>query len=148
MNKVYLIGNLTRDPELRTTQSGINVSNFSIAVNRRFTDANGQRGVDYFNIIAWRQMADLCARYIKKGSKVAIAGYIQTRTYQANDGSNRIAWDVVVDEIEFLSTPNNQTAAQPAEPTNAVAAPAVMPNYDAVPATIDMPQTEDDALPF
>ena len=103
MNKVYLIGTLTRDPELRSTQSGVDVCNFSIAVNRRFKDGNGNQQTDFFNIIAWRQLAGLCNKYLAKGRKVAISGSIQTRTYEAQDGSKRSVFDIVADEVEFLS---------------------------------------------
>ena len=166
MNKVYLIGNLTRDPESRSTQSGVNVCNFSIAVNRRFVNQQtGQRDVDYFNIVAWRQLGDLCSQYLTKGRKVAVVGSIQTRTYQAQDGSNRLAFDIVADEVEFLSSNQNGTqqaagnAALPhqnvtgtrqAAPANAQ--PAVMPNYDAppafTPADTGFTQVDDDELPF
>ena len=101
MNKVYLIGNLTRDPETRTTTTGIQVCNFSIAVNRR-RRAEGTQETDYFNIVAWRQLADLCSKYLSKGRKVAVSGSIQTRTYEAQDGSKRNAFDIVADEVEFL----------------------------------------------
>lgn len=104
MNKVYLIGNLTRDPELRSTQSGVDVCNFSIAVNRRFRDANGNQQTDFFNIIAWRQLAGLCNKYLAKGRKVAVVGSIQTRTYEAQDGTKRFTMDIIADEVEFLSS--------------------------------------------
>ena len=156
MNKVYLIGNLTRDPEIRATSSGIPVCNFSIAVNRRFADANGNRGVDYFNIVAWRQLAELCGRYLAKGRKVAIVGSIQTRTYEAQDGSRRSAFDVIADEVEFLSAAQQSadTATLPhqnvpgARAANEAVQPAVMPNYDAAPADTGMTQIDDDELPF
>ena len=103
MNKVYLIGNLTRDPEMRSTSAGIPVCNFSIAVNRRFKNAQtGQQETDFFNIVAWRQLAELCGRYLAKGRKVAVFGSIQTRSYEAQDGSKRTAFDIVADEVEFL----------------------------------------------
>ena len=107
MNKVYLIGNLTRDPEMRSTSAGIPVCNFSIAVNRRFKNAQtGQQETDFFNIVAWRQLAELCGRYLAKGRKVAVFGSIQTRSYEAQDGSKRTAFDIVADEVEFLSSAN------------------------------------------
>lgn len=160
MNKVYLIGNLTRDPESRATQAGIPVCNFSIAVNRRFVNQQtGQREVDYFNIVAWRQLADLCSQYLAKGRKVAVSGSIQTRTYQAQDGSNRLAIDIIADEVEFLSSAQQQTATNTlphesvagARQAAPVAQPAIMPNYDAAPAApVDtgMTQVDDDELPF
>ena len=113
MNKVFLIGNLTRDPEMRSTQSGVPVCNFSIAVNRRFRNAQtGQQETDFLNIVAWRQLAELCGRYLTKGSKVAVTGSIQTRTYEAQDGSKRSAFDIVADEVEFLTPQNQQSSTQ------------------------------------
>ena len=142
MNKVYLIGNLTRDHESRATQSGVNVCNFSIAVNRRFRNQQtGQQETDFFNIVAWRQLGDLCARYLTKGRKVAVVGSIQTRTYEAQDGSKRNAFDIVADEVEFIGA-----ASEPAQ-SAAPAAPAAVPNYDApVPAAAH--SDTDDELPF
>lgn len=114
MNKVFLIGNLTRDPEMRSTQSGVAVCNFSIAVNRRFKKENGEQETDFLNVIAWRQLAELCGKYLAKGRKVAVTGSIQTRTYEAKDGSKRTAWDIVADEVEFLTTQNQQSSTQSA----------------------------------
>ena len=103
MNKVYLIGNLTRAPEVRSTQSGVTVCNFSIAVNRRFKDADGKAQTDVFNIVAWRQLGELCGKFLIKGKKVAVVGSIQTRSYEAQDGGKRTAYDIVADEVEFLT---------------------------------------------
>ncbi len=115
MNKVFLIGNLTRDPEMRSTQSGVAVCNFSIAVNRRFRNPQtGQQETDFLNVIAWRQLAELCGKYLAKGRKVAVTGSIQTRTYKVKDGSKRTAWDIVADEVEFLAPQNQQSGAQSA----------------------------------
>lgn len=114
MNKVFLIGNLTRDPEMRSTQSGVAVCNFSIAVNRRFRNPQtGQQETDFLNVVAWRQLAELCSKYLAKGRKVAVTGSIQTRTYEAKDGSKRTTWDIVADEVEFL-TQNQQSSTQSA----------------------------------
>ena len=82
MNKVFLIGNLTRDPELSTTNSGISVCRISIAVSRRFANADGSRETDFFNVTAWRGTADNCAKFLKKGNKIAVSGSIQTRNYE------------------------------------------------------------------
>ena len=114
MNKVVLIGNLVRDPEVRATQSGISVCNFTVAVNRRFKKENGEQETDFLNVIAWRQLAELCGKYLAKGRKVAVTGSIQTRTYEAKDGSKRTAWDIVADEVEFLTTQNQQSSTQSA----------------------------------
>lgn len=115
MNKVFLIGNLTKDPEMRSTQSGVAVCNFTIAVNRRFKKENGEQETDFLNVVAWRQLAELCAKYLAKGRKVAVTGNIQTRTYEAKDGSKRTTWDIVADEVEFL-TPQNQQRSTQSEP--------------------------------
>lgn len=116
MNKVFLIGNLTRDPEMRSTQSGVAVCNFTIAVNRRFRNPQtGQQETDFLNVVAWRQLAELCSKYLAKGRKVAVTGSIQTRQYEAKDGSKRTAWDIVADEVEFLA-PRNQQSSTPSAP--------------------------------
>lgn len=107
MNKVFLIGNLTRDPEISTTTSGISVCRMSIAVGRRFANAEGGRDTDFFNITAWRGTADNCAKYLKKGNKIAVSGSIQTRTYDKQDGTKGFAVDIVADEVEFLSSKND-----------------------------------------
>ncbi|MGN1227561.1 MAG: single-stranded DNA-binding protein [Christensenellales bacterium] len=103
MNKVILIGNLTRDPEISTTANGISMCRFSIAVSRRFKNAEGEAETDFFNIIAWRAVADNCGKFLKKGTKVAVVGSIQNRSYDAEDGTKRYVTDIVADEVEFLT---------------------------------------------
>lgn len=110
MNKVYLIGNLTRDPEQTTTSNGVSVCHLSIAVPRGFTSADGERGTDFFNITAWRGLADNCAKFLKKGNKVAVAGSIQIRNYERADGSRGTAVDVMANEVEFLSSKNDSSS--------------------------------------
>ncbi len=100
MNRVILIGNLTRDPESGATQSGVSYCRFSIAVNRRFSREN--ETTDFFNVVCWRGLAENCAKILQKGRKVCVVGAIQTRQYDAQDGSNRTAYDIVADEVEFL----------------------------------------------
>lgn len=107
MNKITLIGNLTHDPEVRSTANGTTVCSFTIAVNRRFAQQNGERVTDFFRINAWRQLGDTCAKYLAKGRKVAVIGELQARTYEAKDGTTRMSLDVSADEIEFL-TPRTQ----------------------------------------
>ena len=104
MNKAILIGNLTRDPESRTTPSGAVVTTFTLAINRRFANANGVREADFINIVTWRQTAELCARYLAKGRKVCVVGQIQSRSYDAQDGTKRYVTEVVADEVEFLGS--------------------------------------------
>ena len=103
MNKVFLIGNLTRDPELTTTPSGVSVCRFAIAVNRNYTSADGERQTDFFNITAWRDLGERVAQYQKKGSKVAVTGSIQIRNYEDNQGVKRTAVDIIAQDVEFLT---------------------------------------------
>ena len=103
MNKVFLIGNLTRDPELTETAGGVSVCHFAIAVNRSYTSSDGERQTDFFNVTAWRGLADTVARYTKKGHKVAVTGSIQIRNYEDNQGVRRTAVDVIAQDIEFLT---------------------------------------------
>ena len=100
MNKVFLIGNLTRDPELSNTNNGIPVCKFTLAVSRRF----GNTETDFLPVIVWRGQAENCGKFLKKGSKAAVAGSVQTRSYDANDGSKRYITEIVADEVQFLST--------------------------------------------
>ena len=110
MNKVFLIGNLSKDPELRTTNSGTSVCTFSIAVNRR-KDKDGNSTADFFSIVAWRQLAELCGKYLAKGRKVSVVGELQNRSYEANDGTKRLVTEIVANEIEFL-TPKCESKEQ------------------------------------
>ena len=103
MNKIVLIGNLTHDPETRSTPNGVTVCSFTIAVNRRFASQGGEKQTDFFRINAWRQLGDLCARYLTKGRMVAGIGELQARTYEAKDGTTRLSLDVSADEVELLS---------------------------------------------
>ena len=102
MNKVILIGNLTKDPELTTTTSGISVCRFTLAVSRRFTNSEGERETDFINVVVWRSLADNCHKFLRKGSKAAVVGNIQTRSYDAQDGSKRYVTEVVAEEVEFV----------------------------------------------
>ena len=123
MNKVILIGNLASDPEGRTTQSGIAQCSFRIAVQRRFKGANGERETDFLPVVCWRQTAEFAQRYLAKGRKVAVEGSIQTRSYDAQDGSKRYVTEIIADSLEAVggredgaqgaqSTQNAQQAAQ------------------------------------
>ena len=102
MNKVILVGNLTRDPEYQTTPSGVSLARFSIAVQRRYSNADGNREADFINLVAWRGQADFVNKYFKKGSRIGVCGSLQTRSYEANDGTKRTVTEVVVDDVEFV----------------------------------------------
>ena len=105
MNRAMLIGRLTRDPDLRATGSGIAVCTFTIAVDRRFTNKETQqREADFIPVVVWRAQAENCAKYLHKGSQAAVCGSIQTRSYDAPDGSKRYVTEVVADEVQFLGS--------------------------------------------
>lgn len=103
MNKVFLIGNLTRDPELTETTSGVALCRFAIAVNRNYGSADGERKTDFFNIVAWRGLGETVARYAKKGNKVAVSGSIELRNYEDSQGVKRTGVDIVAQDVEFLT---------------------------------------------
>lgn len=109
MNKCILIGNLTKDPEISTTSNGVSVCRFTLAVTRRYSNSEGERDTDFINIVAWRSLADNCHKFIKKGSKVAVVGNIQSRSYDATDGTKRYVTEIVAEEVEFLSTRNSDS---------------------------------------
>lgn len=110
MNKVFLIGNLTRDPELTETAGGIKICRFAIAVNRNYSGADGERKTDFFNVVAWRGLGETVARFARKGNKVAVSGSIEIRNYEDSQGARRTAVDIVAQDVEFL-TPRGQTSS-------------------------------------
>ena len=104
MNKIFITGNLTADPEARATPGGTTVCTFTIAVNRQFADREtGERKADFFRINAWRQLGENCKKYLAKGKKVAVVGELQAHLYTAKNGEARMSLDVNADEVEFLS---------------------------------------------
>lgn len=103
LNKVILIGNLTKDPELAETSSGISYTNLSVAVSRPFVNEDGERATDFFNVTVWRTQAENCAKYLAKGKKVSIIARLQNRTYEDRDGNKRYVNDIIAEEVEFLS---------------------------------------------
>lgn len=109
MNKVILVGNLTRDPELTETPNGVAVCRFSIAVSRDYAGSNGTRETDFFNIVVWRGRAENCGKYLKKGNKVAVVGSLQNRSYEDKDGIKRTVTDVIASEVEFLTPKSAQS---------------------------------------
>ena len=124
MNKVVLIGRLTRDPELRYTGSNTPVATFSLAVNRNFQNQNGEREADFINIVVWRKQAENVKNFLTQGSQVAVEGRIQTRTYDDQNGQKRYITEVVADNVEFLGSKSsnnsnnmNNNASKNAEPT-------------------------------
>ena len=136
MNKVILVGNLTRDPELTETPSGVSVCRFSIAVSRDYANSDGTRETDFFNITVWRGRAENCGKYLKKGNKVAVVGSLQTRSYEDKDGIKRNVTDVIANEVEFL-TPKTAQGDEMDAPV--VSAKRERPQLEAI---------DDNQLPF
>ncbi|MCQ2354027.1 MAG: single-stranded DNA-binding protein [Clostridia bacterium] len=147
LNKVILCGRLTADPELKTTPSGISVVSFTLAVNRRFrsADNNNQPQADFINIVAWRQTAEFIARYFKKGSSLCVSGNIQTRKWTDQQGQNRYATEVVVEDAMFVDSRNEGPSRDNSSANNAFgsepyATPGAADSFDIV--------KNDDDLPF
>lgn len=115
LNKVVLAGRLTGDPELKQTPSGVSVTNFSIAINRRFSSRNGENAeqqTDFINVVAWRQTAEFITKFFRKGSAICLTGSIQTRAWQDAQGQKRYATEVVVDDAMFVDSRAESNAAQ------------------------------------
>lgn len=146
MNKVILIGNLAADPESRTTQSGIAQCTLRLAVQRRFVNQQtGQREADFFNVVCWRQTAEFAARYLSKGRKIAVEGSLQTRSYDAQDGSKRYVTEVIADNVEFCDSKQGgaQSGAPGFTPATGETARQAEAMFGQSPEYVD-----DDELPF
>lgn len=128
LNRVFVIGNLTRDPELRYIPSGQPVASFTIAVNRKYSDQNGGRKEEttFLRVVAWAKLAEICNQYLQKGSSVFIEGRLQSRSWQAQDGSKRTTLEIIAQSVQFLSRPsgasgggsqNTQSSAPAASPS-------------------------------
>ena len=139
MNKVILIGRLTKDPEIRNTQSGTAVARYSLAVPRQFKSANGQQETDFINCICFGKTAEFATKYLQKGTKIAIEGRLQTGSYQKKDGSRAYTTDVVVDQVEFCEKRNSQTIQTAPDQS---AQPSFTDDFMAIPDEIG------DDLPF
>ena len=139
-NLVVLTGRLTADPELKTTSNGLSVTTFSIAVDRRFRSGE-ERQTDFINIVAWRQSAEFITKYFKKGNLIGIEGSIQTRRYQDKNGNNRTAFEVVVNNVQFVESKRDSGAPM------GDSAPASFSNAD-VNDFADLGDATDDDLPF
>ena len=113
MNSICLMGRLTGDPELKTTQSGVSVTSFSVAVDRAYRSKDQERQTDFINCVAWRQTAEFISRYFRKGQRIALQGSLQSRKYTANDGSQRTVYEVVVDNAFFCESKGGNAAGAP-----------------------------------
>ena len=149
LNKVILMGHMTADPELKQTTSGTSVCSFSIGVNRRYSKQDqGQRNVDFINIVAWRQQAEFVSRYFKKGSSIIVCGSIQTRDWTDNNGQKRYATEVVADDVSF-GAPAAQNS-QGERPANQSYTPSAYgnPTYNSADSANFEEIPGDDSLPF
>lgn len=135
MNKLTIIGNLTRDPELRTTKAGTPVCTFTVAVNRRKASDQSQPEADFFHVTVWRQLGEICHKYLAKGRKVCVIGPVSISTYTGADAKAHASLEVTADDVEFLSSKQD-------------AAPAAQQAAPAAPAPAQTVMGEDDELPF
>lgn len=141
-NKVILVGNMVADPELKTTPNGVPVTNFSIAVSRRFQAKEGQQDVDFINVVCWRQNAEFVKRFFNKGRSILVCGQLQSRSWTDNNGQKRYTLEVVADEVSFVDRkPDGQSA-----PIGQSSAPAPYSNAGESISFEEM--STDDDLPF
>lgn len=150
MNKLTIIGNLSRDPESRVTPSGISVCTFTVAVNRRRTQ-EGQPDADFFRVTAWRQLGENCAKYLSKGRKVCVVGPVSISTYTGNDGKTRANMEVTADDVEFLTPKENAPTAPKQANTDAKEDAYLKAEREAIQHEGEMvyvPVSGDDDLPF
>ena len=140
LNKVFLLGNLTRDPELRHTAQGTSVANFSIAVNRTYkgNDGDFKKETSYFNIIVWGKTGENCAKFLSKGRPVLVEGRLQNRSYETQDGQKRTITEIVADNVQFLGSGSGRESMD--EMSNA--------GGDDVGFSADFAPSDDDAVPF
>lgn len=145
-NQVILVGNLARDPELRTVPSGQSVASFAVATNRVWQDQSGQQqeAADFHNIVAWGKLAELSEQYLKKGRKVMIVGRLQTRSWDAEDGSKRYKTEIVVSEINFLDRPGDEQSANFSESQPTGSAPKTSSSKKAPEDSIQIEDLDDD----
>ena len=151
MNKVTLMGRLTRDPELRSTASGTSVASFTLAVDRRFASRDGERQADFINCVAWRQTAEFIAKYFPKGRMIAVCGSIQTRTWDDQEGKKHYVTEVVVDEAYFAGSAQGQANTQaPATqaPVNHAQPQAPAQDFASIEGFSPFDDGSDDDLPF
>ena len=113
MQSIHFTGRLSRDVDLKTTPNGVQVASFTVAVDRKQKDTEGNKKTDFFNVNVWRGLADICSKYLSKGKKCYVRGELQVRTYSAKDGTTKVSLDVQADEVEFLSPKSESSEEQP-----------------------------------
>lgn len=148
MNKVIMIGRLTADPEGSVTQSGISKATFTLAVDRRYRNANGDKLTDFPRIVCWRQTADFVNKYIRKGRKISIVGEVQTRTYDAQDGSKRYVTEIVANEVEAQDSPKKNESSAGSTGSTGSSEPGPTPPPEGSMESQGFTEVDDDDLPF
>ncbi|MBQ8140860.1 MAG: single-stranded DNA-binding protein [Clostridia bacterium] len=148
LNKVIMGGRLTADPELKQTPSGVSVSTFSIAVNRRYSskDSSQQTQADFFNVTAWRATAEFVSKYFRKGSSICVIGSLQNRTWTDQQGVKHYATDIIADEVNFVDSRSDSQSAQASYTPDAYTSPSFSSDNASAPKFEEL-QTDDD-LPF
>lgn len=141
LNRVILMGRLVNDPELKTTGTGVSVTSFRIAVERSYVKSGEERKADFIDIVCWRQTAEFVTRYFSKGNLIAVEGQLQSRTYQAKDGSNRYIVEVVADNVSFTGERKDtqQTNTQPHTPPVDISTPPPVEDFQEMPLDDDLP---------
>ena len=151
LNTAILMGRLTADPELKTTQNGVSVTSFCVAVDRRFQRQGEEKQTDFINVVAWRQTADFVSRYFHKGSMIAVQGSIQTRNYEDKNGNKRTAVEIVADNVSFCGSKSESDGQQTQNPQNTPRPSVNTTNDDFTPLNTDNDfpfGDDDDGLPF
>ncbi|QQZ64536.1 single-stranded DNA-binding protein (plasmid) [Paenibacillus sonchi] len=153
LNRIILIGRLTRDPELRYTPAGVAVTQFTLAVDRNFTGQNGEREADFIPIVTWRQLAETCANYLRKGRLTAVEGRVQVRHYENNEGKRVYVTEVIADNVRFLESASHQNRSNsgsnlPEEPTYSGSGRGNSNNRDPFSGEGKPIDISDDDLPF
>lgn len=140
LNCIIIMGRLTADPELRTTQSGLSVTSFTVAVDRKFSKQGEEKQTDFINVVAWRNNAEFITRYFGKGQMIALQGSLQTRTYEDKNGNKRTAYEVIADSASFCGGKSENNSADMNNPQF-----TVLPDTDGMPFSAD---EDDEGLPF
>ena len=148
MNAICLMGRLTGDPELKTTQSGVSVTSFSVAVDRAYRSKDQERQTDFINCVAWRNTAEFISRYFRKGQRIALQGSLQSRKYTANDGSQRTAYEVVVDNAFFCESKGGNAGGAPSYDSQIPVYSEAKPAFSTANSGDFEPVFTDEDLPF
>ncbi len=150
LNRVVLIGRLTKDPELRYTSNGTAVATFTLAVDRNYTNQQGERQADFLNIVVWRQLAELCANYLKKGRLTAVEGSVQTRNYENQEGRKVYVTEIVADNVRFLESNRDrgESGSYPSSPPKEFGGQQNRRDNNQDPFAGETIDISDDDLPF